>query len=113
MLKPAFLSQVRKVVVTYSSLEDYEAIGGVLLDYAGLETLYVAVCDWWSDKSVRTRLRQGRPMEGYVKFKIEAELRVAEGEETEDDDESPEEYEARTSGRARRRIAECELRLDE
>lgn len=62
---------------------------------------------------MRTRLRQGTPMEGYVKFRIETELRVAEGEETKDDDESAEEYEARTLGRARRRIAECELRLDE
>lgn len=47
LLKPALLSQVRKVVVTYSSLHGYEAIGGVLLDYAGLETLYVAMCNWW------------------------------------------------------------------
>ena len=115
LLKPALLSQVRKVVVTYSSLDDFSesSIGEVLLDYYGLETLYVAMCDWWSDKAVRTRLRQGRPMEGYVKFNIEAEMSVAEGEETEDEDESAEEYEARTSGRAKRRVVECELRLDE
>lgn len=115
LLKPAFLSQVRKVVVTYSSLDDFSesSIGEVLLDYYGLEALYVAMCDWWSDKAVETRLRQGRPLQGYVKFKIEAEMRVAEGEETEDEDESAEDYEARTSGRAKRRVVECELRLDE
>jgi hypothetical protein len=113
LLKPAFLSQVRKIVLTYSSLDDFESIGGTLLDFVGLETLYVAMCDWWSDKAVRTRLRQGRPMEGYIKFKIEAEMRVAEGEETEDEEESTEEHEARTSGRAKRRVVECELRLDE
>ncbi|KAF3050864.1 hypothetical protein E8E11_009988 [Didymella keratinophila] len=115
LLKPAFLCQLWKVVVTYSGLDDFSesSIGEVLLDYYGLETLYVAMCDWWSDKAVRTRPRQGRPMEGDVKFKIEAEMRVAEGEATEDEDETAEEYEARTSGRATRTVVECELRLDE
>ncbi|KAJ4403025.1 hypothetical protein N0V91_006771 [Didymella pomorum] len=115
LLKPAFLCQVRKIVVTYSSLDDFSesSIGGVFLNYDGLETLFVATCDWWSNKAVRTRLRQELPMEGYVKVKIEAKMRVAEGGETEDEDESAEEYEARTSGRAKRRVVECELRLGE
>lgn len=115
LLKSTFLAKVRKVVVTYSGLDDFSesSNGEVLLDYHELETLYVAMCDWWSDRAVRTKLRQGRPMEGYVKFKIEAEMRIAEGEETEDEEESAEEYEARRAGRAKRKVVECELRLNE
>lgn len=36
--------------------------------------------DLWSDRALRTMLRQRRPMEGCLKFKIEAEMRIAEGE---------------------------------
>lgn len=115
MLKPAFLSQVRRIVVTYSSLDEFpeSSIGEVLLDYYDLETLYVAMYDWWSDKAVRTKLRQGRPMEGYVKFQIETEMRTAEGEETEDEGQNTEGCKIRSLSRAKRRVVECELRLDE
>ncbi|KAF2626999.1 hypothetical protein BU25DRAFT_421917 [Macroventuria anomochaeta] len=113
LLKPSFLSRVCKIVVTYSSLDDYAAVGKVLLDYVGLETLYVAMCDWWSERSVKMRLRRGRPIVGYVMWKIEAEMRIAEGEETEDEEESREEIEERMEIRRKRRVLECELRLDE
>ncbi|KAF1923723.1 uncharacterized protein M421DRAFT_304429 [Didymella exigua CBS 183.55] len=81
---PIFLSQGRKIIVTQSSLDDFESVGGTLLDFVGSEKLYVAMYHCWSDKAVRTRLRQGRPVDGYVKFKIAAEMRVAESDETKD-----------------------------
>lgn len=72
LLKPAFLAHVRKLVVTYSSLDDYSSIGEVLLEFSGLRVLYAAMCDWWGDRSVKTTLRRGRPTAGYVMWKTEA-----------------------------------------
>lgn len=115
LLKPVFLSQVRKIVVTYSGLDEYTepSIGEVLLDYCGLETLYVAMCDNWSNSAVKKRLSRGRPIDGYVKFEIETAIKNVEGEETEVEDESDEEYNERTADKRKTRIVECELRLDE
>lgn len=113
LLVPVFLPRLRRVAVTYSGRDDYAAIGEVLLHYEGLETLYVAMGDWWSEGSVNTGLRQRRPVAGYVQWKIGMEVSVAEGEETEDEDESEEVFDGKMEGRRRKRVVECDLRLDE
>ncbi|KZM21361.1 uncharacterized protein EKO05_0008884 [Ascochyta rabiei] len=113
LLPLQFLARMSRVVVTYSSLDGYKSIGGVLRCYVGLETLYVSMSDWWSDRSVKTRLRRGRPQVGYVACKVETELKIAEAEETDDESESDGECVARLEIRKSRRVVECELRLDE
>ncbi|KAF9700997.1 hypothetical protein EKO04_000429 [Ascochyta lentis] len=113
LLPPSFMKKLHRVVVTYSSLDDFKAIGRVLCSYVALETLYVGMSDWWSDRSVKTRLRRGRPQVEYVAGKVEGSLKLAEAEETDDESESDEEWEARLEIRKRRRVVECELRLDE
>lgn len=113
LLAPPFLSNLRRVVVTYSSLDDYKAIGCRLRPYVSLEKLYIAMSDWWSDRRVKTLLRNGKPQVGYVTWKIETYSRIAEGDETDDEEESQEEYERRIRFRQKRRVVECELWLDE
>lgn len=113
LLKPVFLMQLKRVVVTYSGRDDYERIGGVVMDFVALETLYVAMWDRWSEGWVRERLEKGTPVKGFVEWKVEGAVRDARGEETEDEDESAEEYEKRVEDVKMVRVVECVLRLDE
>lgn len=113
LLAPPFLSRLRRVVVTYSGRDDYAAIGGVVRPYVCLETLYVAMSDWWSERGVRTRLRNGKPPAGYVAWSVERVMREADAEEADDEGESDGENEGKMQVRLRRRVVECELRLDE
>jgi hypothetical protein len=113
LMSPLFLSRLRRVVVTYSGLDDYTSIGHVLRWYLGLQTLYIGMVDWWSESSVKTKLRRGKPQVGFVASRVKEELKRTEDEETDDEGESEEEYEERMRLREGRRVIECKLRLDE
>lgn len=87
-------------MVTYSGRDEFERVGEVLVRFKGLETLYVAMYDRWSEP----RVRRARPPVGDVGRKIKVEV-----------DEAEEEESARggpVSGRGLR-VLECQLRLDE
>ncbi|KAF2268971.1 hypothetical protein CC78DRAFT_575518 [Lojkania enalia] len=104
-----YLSQVRRLAVTYSGTDDYSRIALVLRWLKRLETLYVPIIDWWSSRPVKRLVRQGFPSVGDVSDSISSNLEDLEGEETEDEDEDE------VGGRVERkvRVTEVELRLDE
>jgi len=113
LLEPVFLMQLRRIVVTYSGRDNYEEMGCVLIDFCRLDTLYVAMWDQWSEGRIRERVRRGKPVRGFVEWKVEGSVRDAQGEETEDEDQSLEEYVRKVQDTKRVRIVECLLRLDE
>jgi hypothetical protein len=79
--------------------------------YAGLETLYVAMCDKGSKEKVRKMLGYGVPDVGVTARRIEELICQTEDEETDDDEETEEAATRRLAVRARRRILEVEVRL--
>lgn len=108
-----FLSRIRRLVVTYSGLDTYDLIGPLLRLYAGLEVLYIGMMDWWSNETVKQQLQRGYPVVGAVADKIQTVVQEVEAEETDDDEEPYEHVQKRLAVRARRRILEVEVRLDE
>ncbi|KAJ4989003.1 hypothetical protein SVAN01_05441 [Stagonosporopsis vannaccii] len=113
LLMPVFLMQLKRIVVTYSGHDDFKRIGCVLMDFARLETLYVAMWDRWGEERVRERVGKGRPVKGFVSWRVEESVRDVHGEQTEDEDEDLEEHERRVEDAERVRVVECILSLDE
>lgn len=108
-----FLCRLTRILVTYSGLDSYERIGPILRPYARLEALYIGMMDWWSSRIVKRLLRKGNPAPGTVATKIAQVVANTEAEETDDDEETHEQFEKRLAVRQRRRIVEVEVRLDE
>jgi hypothetical protein len=108
-----YLSRLKRIVVTYSGLDDYSEISGTLRWLDDLEVLYVAMQDKRSSMDVVRGLRKGYPRAGMVSAKILQVLSDAEGEETEDEEEDADSREERKMIRANRRVVEVDLRLDE
>ncbi|KAF2736799.1 hypothetical protein EJ04DRAFT_562073 [Polyplosphaeria fusca] len=110
----ADLRHVRRVVVTYSGVDDYASVALAMRWLKGLETLYVGMVDWWSERGVRRRVRRGSPRMGEVEGVIGRRLGELEGEETSDEEEEEEGGECRGCGEKRSvRVVEVELRLEE
>ncbi|KAF2119162.1 hypothetical protein BDV96DRAFT_643309 [Lophiotrema nucula] len=106
------LARLRRIVVTYSGVDDYSRIAFSMRWLKQLETLYVAMMDWWSKRTVTRLLRKGVPGQGTVAMKIERNLADLEGEET-DDDSDKEEFGDSSVTKRNVRVVEVELRLEE
>ncbi|KAF2024979.1 hypothetical protein EK21DRAFT_117234 [Setomelanomma holmii] len=107
------ISRLRRIVVTYSGLDSYEHIGPIFRTFTNLDAFYLAMMDWWSGKTMKRRLRKGRPKPDTMAEKVRNEVERTEAEETDDDEESEGERMERARKREGRRIVECEVRLDE
>ncbi|CAG5153742.1 uncharacterized protein ALTATR162_LOCUS3311 [Alternaria atra] len=113
ILPPATLSRIERLLVSYSGLDSYALIGPVLRPYAHLETLYLCMNDERVIEKVKKLLDKGVPDEGVTAEKLRRILEQAEADETDDDDESEEMGNERLAVRARRRVLEVDLRLEE
>jgi hypothetical protein len=108
-----YIQRFRRVVITYSGMDDYSRVANQMRWLQGMETMYIVMMDWWSKRTVKRLLRKGIPRIGSVSNRIDAALREQEADETDDDDEDEEDKARKLAVRARRRIVECQLKLDE
>jgi hypothetical protein len=82
------LKSLRRICITYSGMDDYSGVSNAMRWLQGMETLYMAMMDRWSKKTVKRLLARGIPKSGSVSEKIEERLREADDEETEDESEA-------------------------
>ncbi|KAH7073453.1 hypothetical protein BKA63DRAFT_514151 [Paraphoma chrysanthemicola] len=113
LFPPSVTSRLRRILVTYSGMDSYERIGPMFRPLVSLDIFYLGMMDWWSGKTVKRLLRKGVPAPDVMAHKIESIVQKTEAEETDDDEESTEEWMTRAKKRQGRRIVECEVRLDE
>ncbi|KAH7089988.1 hypothetical protein FB567DRAFT_547526 [Paraphoma chrysanthemicola] len=106
-------SRLCRILVTYSGMDSYERIGPMFRPLINLDIFYLGMMDWWSGKTVKRLLRKGVPAPDAMAHKIESIVKKTEAEETDDDEESREDWMGRIMKRQARRIVECEVRLDE
>ncbi|KAF1997186.1 hypothetical protein P154DRAFT_622611 [Amniculicola lignicola CBS 123094] len=104
-----YMVQLRRVVVTYSGRDKFETVALSMRWLKQLNTLYVAMMDWWSDRTVMRKLRKGRPKKGHVTRRILKSLGEIYGEETDVEDEDDDEVVFVRNVR----VVEVELRLEE
>lgn len=116
LLPPRELAKLRRVAVTYSGNacsenDEWEKIGAELVNFVGLETLFVAMCDWYSDRKIRRDVMRGRPPVGYAGWSIGLEVREALAEMGLLDGRWV--GDGWVGDEPRLRVVECDLRLDE
>ncbi|KAG9195449.1 hypothetical protein G6011_00570 [Alternaria panax] len=87
ILPAASLSQIQRLLISYSGLDTYALIGAVMRPYAHLETLYLCMNDVRIQESVKMLLKKGIPAEGATAWKLKSMVEQVEAEETDDDEE--------------------------
>jgi len=113
ILPSASLSRIQRLVISYSGLDSYALIGPYLRPFARLETLYLCMNDTRTKENVKRLLKKGVPADGVTAEKLRSTIEQTEADETDDDEESEEVATERLDVRARRRVLEVYLRLEE
>ncbi|KAI4621565.1 hypothetical protein J4E80_003935 [Alternaria sp. BMP 0032] len=113
ILPPTNLSRVQRLVISYSGLDSYALIGPYLRPFARLETLYLCMNDTRTKENVKRLLKKGVPADGVTAGKLRSMIEQTEADETDDDEESVEVATERLGVRAKRRVLEAYLRLEE
>ena len=113
ILPQASLSRIQRLVISYSGLDSYALIGPYLRPFEHLETLYLCMNDVRIKENVKKLLKKGVPADGVTAEKLRSRIEQTEADETDDDEESEDLATERLAVRARRRVLEVYLRLEE
>jgi len=113
ILPSASLPRIQRLVISYSGLDSYALVGPYPRPFARLETLYLCMNDARIKENVNRLLKKGVPADGVTAEKLRSMIEQTEADETDDDEESEDLTTKRLNVRARRRVLEVYLRLEE